>query len=380
MKTEMFRLSVWSVLTLSLPCFAVPVALTSDATVAADVARTGGGAGFRVSVSFFPVTTLDVASNREMTETVAQFHAEEALSGYLKESKAISFSRVRSSQEPDGEARVKWTFAIPSEFVLDAPVEEREVREEKASGFSAGKGVDRKTLFLDFRSSCFKDLRTAETLFAEAVKNCTDETSRESLRKKMEASFDAMKKNIRRDDSLFRAEKADLLKKLDVVRTSLLAELSDKPAGADAGNSPDDRFVDASFVEPFGALLRLDPILPTSGGARIVERKDGSLAVLAVGRAMAASDDREKLAEMQAHVALSKLRGEEVWTEDELVRTVSRTTQNQTEQSESRTDRKSSVRMNSYDFQTGLDRVGTWLSSDGKWFFLAKGKLVQTKE
>ncbi len=359
----------------SVPAEPVPLA---DATASASVRAVDSPEGYRIAVLFRPVTTLDDASNEEMTEVMAHFYAEEALSGFLKQPKAISFVRAKSSRKEAEDGRVQWNFAIASPAISDAPVEAVEKREELAGRPASREKTDAKTRMIDFRSSCFKDLRIAEAVFSDEAAHCSTANERKALKDRIANALSALEEKIRTDDGLFRAEKKDMLDRVGRVRASLYDEIEgggtiDSPP-ADGPAAP---IADATFVEPFGALLRADPILLRTGGARIVERKDGSIVVLAVGSALAENGSREKIAEMQAAAALSRLRGEEVVTEDELTRSYERSTRDGATTENAETKRTSKTTLFSMDFHKPGETVGTWLSADRRKFFLAKGRILE---
>ena len=71
----------------------------ADASASASVTRIQTPKGFDVSVSFRPVATLDEVSNEEMTEVMAMFYVDEALSSFLKAQKAIIPRKVKFSFE-----------------------------------------------------------------------------------------------------------------------------------------------------------------------------------------------------------------------------------------------------------------------------------------
>lgn len=362
--------------TVSATAEAVPLA---DASASASVRAVSEPEGYRVSVAFVPVTTLDDVSNAEMTEILAQFYAEEALTVFLHAPKAVSFTRIKSSNKMREDGRVQWSWTIPAGAVADAPEEVIEKREEATGTKSSSGKTDARTKLLDFRSSCFKDLRVAETVFSDEASRCRDESDKTALRERIAKAFSALEEKIDTDGDLFRSEKKELRDRAAKVKAFLFDEIGGGAGESEStGRTESLPVSDATFVEPFGALLRADPILLKSGGARIVERKDGSFAVLAVGSAMAANDNREKIAEMQAAAALSKLRGEEVVTEDELVRNYERTTKDGITSETASTERKSKTSLFSMDFHKPGETVGTWLSPDGKRFFLAKGRIVKT--
>ena len=354
----------------------------ADASASASVENTVSPSGFRITVTFYPVTTLDEVSNSEMTETMAQFYAEEALSKRLRSQKAISFKKVKSSRKNVDGGKARWIFAVPTEAVIDAPVKSVELREEIVGGASKKTGkasVDAKTKMLEFRSSCFRDLRIAEALFAEEIDLANVGKEGVALQQKIEAAFNALRKKIKADDDLFRAEKAELIEKADKVESYLLARITSgggkKVRKEDNAKLP---ISGALFKDPFGDLLKSDPILLTHGGARLIEMDDGAIAILAVGSARAENEDREDIAELTASAALGKLQaGEESLVENKVERTYSRSVVGNKESEDVNVKRTSTVSINSIDFHKCGETVGTWFSLDGKRFFMAKGRIVR---
>lgn len=351
----------------------------ADASASASVQKNVSPEGFSIIVSFHPVTTLDDVTNEEMTEVLAHFYAEEALSTFLQSHKGIDFAKAKATNKPMGENFARWAFSVPVGAVVDAEIEVIEARKEVVGKKSLEERQDAKTRQQDFRSSCFRDLRVAESLFAEEAGKCKDVQACEKLRRRIESAFSVLREKIKADDGLFRAEKKELLEKVDKVESFLIREASVGANGDnDHGREAPLPIVDAVFVPPFDKILEADLILLKSGGARIIKRKDGSFVVLAVGSALASNDNREKIAEMQAAAALSKLRGEEVVTEDELSRNYERTTKNGVTSETAATERKSKISLFSIDFHKPGETVGTWLSPDRKRFFLAKGRIVES--
>lgn len=349
----------------------------ADASASASVARSLSPTGFVISVVFRPVTTLDEVTNGEMTEVLAQFYAEEALSLFLKESKAIVPIRAKFSFERVNEGKEKWSFVVPEVAVIDAPVLTVETRAEIVGKKSSSK-PSTKTRILDFRSSCFRDLRVAETLFAEKVDAVNGQEAKVALRKKIQEAFSALRLKIKADDDLFRSEKEELVNKVEKVEGFLVARIdgddSEFNRKEQVRNLP---IIDAVFTKPYGDLLCADPILLTRGGARIVEWKEGAIAILAVGFASADNDEREDIAELKASAELGKLlAGEETLFANKLERCYSSTTNGDEVRENLEKKRVSTISVHSMDFHKVGETVGTWFSKDGKRFFLAKGRIV----
>ena len=365
----------------------------ADASASASIEQLPAQDAFAIAVAFRPVTTLDDVTNREMTEVMAQFYAEEALSKFLKLPKAIVFSKVetRGGKVDEDAKKVKFGFRVPVAAVIDAPVQKVEAREEVVGKKNPDVKKSVGNRFQDFRSTCFRDLRIAEALYADEVASVKGEKAVAKLRQKMHAAFVALREKIENDDNLFRAEKKELVGKVEKVERSLVKELEGKEsdAAADGADVAEDDKSDkdlpisnATFVEPFGKLLKRDPILLTTGGARVIEMGNGLIAVVFVGSASTDNDDREEIAEMRGADALGRLReGEETSAESSIERTYTRSSGDSGAKENMDVKRVSRVRMNSNAFlPDGMEKVGTWFSKDGKKFFLAKGRIVRPKK
>ena len=354
----------------------------ADSSASANVEAVASPKSFEISVVFNPITTLDKVSNAEMTEVIAQFYADEALSSFLGKDKAIIYRRTKFSHDNADEGKVKWKFVVPDDAVIDASVKCVEVRESMI-GKKSRKRVDVKTRIQDFRSTCFRDLRIAEGLFAEEVSSTRDSNAKEKLRRRIGNAFRALRRKISADDDLFRAEKEELIKKANKVEEYLKNKLKGNGAESDDDDARDTEVpvVDAVFKHPFGELLKADAILLTHGGARFVELDGDTIAILSVGFAPANHDDREDIAELKASAELGKLQaGEESVVMQKLDRQYNRSTKNGEVSEHLDVKRTTVTTVASIDFHKSGETVGTWLSKDRKRFFLAKGRIVKRNE
>lgn len=363
------------------PSFAEEIKL-ADASASASVVKSAAQTGYRISVEFCPVTTLDEISNRELSETLAQFYAEEALSSFLHASKAIVFSKAQSILSGLKDDKARCIFNIPATAVIDAPFRNVEIRDEIVGKKRAKNDVGANIRILDFRSTCFRDLRIAEALYGEEIASLKSSKARTELISKIKAGFSELRKKIKADDDLFRAEKAELIEKADKVERYLLTEVEgeqDKTNCACSDNKLP--ITDAVFKEPFGDLLKAEPILLSHGGARIIEIEDNRVAILAVGFAMADNEDREDIAELKASSELGMLRGgEESVVRNKIERKYQRSSSDGGVNENMNLKRSSMIIVNSIDFHKTGETVGTWLSADGKRFFLAKGRIVRKQK
>lgn len=366
-------LLLWTVASVS----AVEIKL-ADASASASVVSVTSQPGYRISIEFRPVATLDDISNREMSETIAQFYAEEALSSFLHASKAIVFSKAQSILKGEGVNKARCVFNVPTEAIIDAPIRNVEIREEIVGKRWSEDKVDANARIQDFRSTCFRDLLIAEALFAEKIATAKSAKERATSKRKIKKGFSALRQKIKADDNLFRSEKAELIEKVDKVENYLLTEATGETDNTNCMDSPKNLSIaDAVFKEPFGDLLKADPILLTHGGARFIEMDDGRVAILAVGFAMAGNEDREDIAEMKASAELGKLRGgEESVVRNKIERQYRRSSSGNDVNENMEMKRSSTTIVNSMDFHKTGETVGTWLSADGKRFFLAKGRII----
>ena len=352
-----------------------------DASASASVVSSSVQKGYEISVEFRPVTTLDEISNEEMSKTLAQFYAEEALSNFLHAPKAIAFGKAQSILNGVENGRAKCVFNIPMDAIIDAPIHNVEIREEIVGKRRIDEKVDAKTRILDFRSTCFRDLRIAETLFAEEIAAVKNADERAALQRKIKDGFSALRLRIKADDNLFRSEKAELVEKVDKVENYLLTEAIDEKGKTNRTDSEKNLpILDAIFKEPFGDLLKADPILLTHGGARFIEMVDGRVAILAVGFAMADNEDKEDIAELKASAELGKLLGgEESIVRNKIERQYRRSSSRDNANESMELKRTSATIVNSMDFHKMGETVGTWFSKDEKRFFLAKGRIVRKR-
>lgn len=356
--------------------------LLADASASASVQKIASPEGFGIKVSFPPVITLDDVSNEEMTQVLSHFYAEEALSAFLKSQKGIAFQKAKTEDSLLEDGRVQWSFSVPASAIFEADVEVVEVRKEIVGKKSPVAKPDAKTRLLDFRSSCFRDLRIAESLFAEEVAKCKDDQARSKLRQRIENAIAALQEKIRNDDNLFRAEKKELLEKADKVESFLLQEVS----GGAGGNAAPKKglplpITDAVFTAPFDRILENDPILLQHDGARFVDLGNGTIAIVAVGSARADNEDRDDIAEMMASAALAKLNaGEESVVENRIERNYRRSSGSEGASESMEMKRTSKTTVNAADFHKLGEKVGTWLSKDGKRFFMAFGRIVKQRK
>jgi len=114
------KLSSLLLLCAALPAVAGEIAL-ADASASASVVRTQSPVGFDISVVFLPVTTLDEVSNQEMSEILARFYADEALSVFVCPPSIEELSRRLHGRGDTSEEMIQKRLAKASIEMEDAP-------------------------------------------------------------------------------------------------------------------------------------------------------------------------------------------------------------------------------------------------------------------
>ena len=350
---------------------ATKVEIKSDKSTVAEVEKIRAKQLFAVSLTFVPVTTLDVVANDEMTEVLAQFFAEEALSSYLKSPKAVDFSKTECIVRKKSEKQCSLTYEIPLSAVTDVPQRQHTI----VLGASS---VSAETLVQDFRSTCFRDLRVAEAVFLERIKSCK---GKDQLAQKINDAFAALEKRINDDDALFISEKEELLAKANKVKAFLLKKLSPNDAALQT-DAPQDSAANIShavFLPEFKPFLLNDPILLDAGGCKAFRTEDGKIVLIAVGNAevkdQSAKDRirRRKIAEQRAFGELAKHREVEVTFFSERHKTTTISSSNGVEKGSLQKITSSRITIRAQAYFEEMITVGTWYSLDGKIFYLAKG-------
>ena len=349
---------------------ATKVELEYDKTASAEVSENKADQLITVSLKFLPVTTLDPVTNDEMTEVLAEFFAEEAVSSFLKRPKAIVFSKTRKSIQNKTDKEYSVTYSIP----VSALVEVKE-KKESVSAEVLKKSFHSETtsLLQDFRSTCFHDLRVTEAVFLEQIETAKDKTT---LKEKICDAFSAFEKKVEKDDELFLSEKEELTQKAKRIKNHLLEKLSaNKENVGGLGKAPES-ISRANITPEYRPILFSDSILLETEGCKAIEMPDGSIYIIAVGRTVARGDSasnrilHEKIAEQKAYGEMAKYEGGEVhFFAQETKTKVSK--QGLIEQYEKKKTKTITLRADKY--LSYMSTVGTWYSADGKLFYLAKG-------
>ena len=133
---------------------------------------------------------------------------------------------------------------------------------------------------------------------------------------------------------------------------------------------------EANILPEFKKLLMSAPILLTSTGCRAFKNNEDEIILISVGRCAIKGDsaeDRirsERIAEQMAYAEISKYRGVEVVYSASMEQTMSRDINQKSMYAKHKTQ---TITLRSAGYIRGLPTVGTWISNDGKFFFLAKG-------
>ena len=354
---------------------ATKVELESDKTASAEVSENKADQLITVSLKFLPVTTLDPVTNDEMTEVLAEFFAEEAMSSFLKTPKAIVFSKTRKRIQNKTDKEYSVTYSIPVSALVDAKEKKESVSAEvlKKSFHS-----ETTSLLQDFRSTCFHDLRVTEAVFLEQIETTKDKTA---LRKKINDAFSAFGKIVEKDDELFLSEKEELNQKAKRIKKHLLDKLSankenESKESSDGSEKVPESISRANIIPEYKPILFSEPILLETSGCKAIEMPDGSIYIIAVGRTVARGDSasdkilQEKIAEQKAYGEMAKYDGLDVHVFAQETRTMV-SKQAQVESYEKKKSKTITLRADRY--LNHMPTVGTWYSTDGTAFYLAKG-------
>ena len=334
-------------------------------------------------LEFVPVTTMDEVGNREMSLTMAFFHAEDALSKHFKKNKGVSFSPKMYNVLKLDDHVCRIEFTIPNRAIVDAV---RTETNSVASVIKREKTPDRTDATLkDFRSSCFRDLRIAEAFYYDAIRKCKDTRK---LDPDIRKAFDALLKKIENDDSLFISEKTDLKNKAEKIRSFLLERLDTGDEGGDG--VPASRRQNLKLVSKFVVLreyekLLLDnPIVLTTSGCWIL-KDNGKIYLVAVGSARAADETpraklrKSKIAETELMGEIAKFRDTHTVTASEISKTRTTMTNGRRSTTSSKRDFSSYTNAFSESHIGDMETIGQWYSADGTVFFLAKGRLLSER-
>ena len=370
---------------------ATKVELQSDKTATAEVTENKAEQLFTVSLKFLPVTTLDPVTNDEMSDVLAEFFAEEAISTYLKKPKAIVFSKSKKSIQGKTNKEYYVIYSVPSSSIVDV---EENIESPNAETLKSAFLSETASLLQDFRSTCFHDLRVTEAVFFEQIEKAKDKTA---LSKRIADAFSAFEKKVEKDDELFLSEKKELTQKAEFIKKHLQDKLSkrieNETKDSEPVNEMKDKTIDsnvffssvsqATIIPEYKSFFLENPILLETEGCSAFQVPDGSVYIITVGRSAANNnsvDERilqEKIAETKAYGELSKFNGSRISFFAQQTRTMT-TNKTQVEQYEKKKTKSITIRANSY--IKSMQTIGTWYSSDGASFYLAKGMKLKPGE
>lgn len=368
----------------SIVCSAQTIELRSDRSAKAEIKEDKAKQNYIVQISFVPVTTLDSVTNDEMTAMLAEFFTEEALSTFLKGSKAVIFSGITPQVLKQEKNLITIQYTIPVKNICNA--ETRTV--DSAVGimlkkFYASTTLSSDNLIADFRSTCFRDLRSAEIYFASQINKSKNKAG---LKTQIQRAFIELTKKINNDDALFMSEKEELLEKSKKVEIFLLKQLEKSSRSTASDSQPDTALLNVSrvtFLPQFKDFLINDNILLEVGGCRAFENSSGKRVLIAVGVAPVKDNTpkdrllRQKIAEQKAFGELAKHQEVEVTFFAERYKTTEIKTENGAESGKSRRNSSTRITVQAEAYFDEMITVGYWYSKDGKLFFLAKGCFIK---
>ena len=375
----------WTILfCASIVCSAQTIELRSDRSAKAEIKEDKAKQNYIVQISFVPVTTLDSVTNDEMTAMLAKFFTEEALSTFLKGSKAVIFSGITPQVLKQEKNLITIQYTIPVKNICNA--ETRTV--DSAVGimlkkFYASTTLSSDNLIADFRSTCFRDLRSAEIYFASQINKSKNKAG---VKTQIQRAFIELTKKINNDDALFMSEKEELLEKSKRVEIFLLKQLEKSSRSTAADSQPDTALLNvsrATFLPQFKDFIINENILLEVGGCRAFENSSGKRVLIAVGVAPVKDNTpkdrllRQKIAEQKAFGELAKHQEVEVTFFAERYKTTEIKTENGTKTGKTRRVSSSRITVQAEAYFDEMITVGYWYSGDGKLFFLAKGCFIK---
>lgn len=363
---------------------ATKIEIESDKSATAEITENKEKQLFSLSLTFMPVTTLDAVTNDKMTEVLAQFLAKEALSSFLKKPKAINFFKTKCILLKKTEKVCSLTYEIPASAIVNATVKQQTISSAALKKCLTSASAD--TVFQNFRSTCFHDLRIAENLFLEQIKSVKHP---DKLAGEISKAFSALKEKINNDDALFLSEKEDLLSKAISVEKFLQKKLSEQTISATQTTEAEQRALNeithAKILPEFKPFLLSDPILLDIGGCKAFQTNDGKTVLIAVGYAEVKDQSpkdrirRQKIAEQRAFGELAKHQEVEVVDFSELHEAVIISSKDRSETGSLQKSHFSRTTVKAEAYFEEMLTVGQWYSKDEKLFYLAKGCMIPQK-
>ena len=385
------------------------VELQSERGVQGFFEKDANSGRYSIEISFIPVTTLDEVTNAEMTEVLSQFYAEEILSQQLGKSVGIIFEKAKKRVKIGNP--VVYEYTIPEDALIDA----RKDDTHKAIKALTSEKTDTATKLKDFRSSCFRDMRTAEALYMDMIRNSAN---LDDLLVKIRRSLNTLRTKIENDDALFMREKKAFYTQLDEISHRLQEEIAraksrpvqripQSPSGLDVGGKQglpnmnetsnrqsdskdvfleDDLIVDVQIDAEFKPYLLAEKVMLQTGGCKILITPDGKKLLVSVGfTEIRGNSAKERVRQLRvagynADAEIAKHQRIDVTHFAQRNKSVVVSQENGNETSKIQ---RTSVSLTTVQAEASIDSletVGTWKSADGTLFFVAKGCIINDKQ
>lgn len=364
---------------------------------------------YSIEFSFIPVTTLDEVTNAEMTEVLSQFYSEEILSRQLGKPVGIIFEKTKKRMKNGNP--VVYEYIIPEDALIDA----RNDDTHKAIKALTSDNSDTATKLKDFRSSCFRDMRTAEALYMDMIRNSAN---LDDLWEKIRRSLNSLRTKIENDDALFMREKKAFYAQLDEISHRLQDEiahaktkpvqrmpqtlsgldvegkqgLSEKNEGSDRQSDSEGFFLEADLIvdvqidAEFKPYLLAEKVMLQTGGCKILITPDGKKLLVSVGfTEIRGNSAKERVRQLRvagynADAEIAKHQRIEVIHFAQRSKSVVVSQENGNETSKVQRTSVSVTTVQAEASIDSLETVGTWKSADGTLFFVAKGCVISDKQ
>ena len=360
---------------------------------------------YSIEISFIPVTTLDEVTNAEMTEVLSQFYAEEILSQQLGKSIGVIFEKKQKRVKTGNP--IIYDYTIPEEAIIEAIKDDMH---QAIKALTTGK-ADAVTKLKDFRSSCFRDMRTAEALYMDMIR---DSTNLDELWGKIRRSLNTLQTKIENDNALFLREKKAFYTQLDEISHRLQEEIvrtqknpapktPQSPPDLDLGgkqgisktNENTDRQSDSKDLFPkeeliidvqidaeFKPYLLAEKVMLLAGGCKMLITPDGTKLLVSVGfTEIRGNSAKERVRQLRiagynADAEIAKHQRIEVTHFAQRNKSVVVSQENGNEKSKVQ---RTSVSLTTVQAEASIDSletIGTWKSADRTLFFVAKGCVI----
>lgn len=384
------------------------VELQSERSVQGLFEKNATSGSYCVEISFIPVTTLDEVTNAEMTEVLSQFYVEEILSQQLGKSVGIIFEKTEKRIKTGNP--VIFSYTIPVNSIIEAKRDET----HKAIKALTTEKTDAATKLKDFRSSCFRDMRTAEALYMDMIRSSTN---LDELWGKIRRSLITLRTKIENDDALFLREKKAFYTQLDEISHRLQEEIvraKKNPAPKTPQSPPDrdlvgkqsmpktnestekqsdskglfpkeDLIIDVQIDAEFKPYLLAEKVLLLTGGCKMLITPDGKKLLVSVGfTEIRGNSAKERVRQLRvagynADAEIAKHQQIEVTHFAQRSKSVVVSQENGNEKSKVQRTSVSLTTVQAEASSDCLETIGTWKSADGTLFFVAKGCVIKKK-